>query len=54
MIGGLISAAIGLGMVVLLLLIPEAAEKNIWATGLVPIFVGIACLISAMIVRPRT
>ncbi len=53
MIGGLITAAIGVGMIVLLNVIPDAADKNVWAVGLIPLFVGIACLISAAIVRPR-
>jgi hypothetical protein len=53
MIGGMISAAIGLGMIVLLQLVPDAREANVWAVGLVPLFVGLACIISAVIVYPR-
>jgi hypothetical protein len=54
MIGGLITAAIGIALVLMFQLIPDAAEQNVWAAGLVPLFVGIACLIGAVIVRPRS
>ena len=53
MIGGLISAAIGGGMIAFLNVIPDAQDKNLWAAGLVPVFVGVALLISAWVIRPR-
>jgi hypothetical protein len=53
MIGGLISAGVGLGMIVLLQSIPDASQAGVWPVGLVPLFVGVACLISAVIVRPK-
>lgn len=53
MIGGLISLGIGMGMIVFLQMIPDAADKNVWGVGLVPAFVGVACILSGWIVRPR-
>ncbi len=53
MIGGLISVAVGAGMVAFLMQIPDAARQNAWAVGFVPMFVGFACIIAAWIVRPK-
>ena len=54
MIGGLVSVAVGAGVIAFLSVIPDAADKNVWAVGLIPIFVGIALLLSAWVVRPRS
>jgi hypothetical protein len=53
MIGGLVTLAAGLGMIAFLSMMRPDGEKNIWAVGLIPTFVGVALLISAWIVSPR-
>ena len=51
MIGGLVTVAAGIGVMVLLLAIEP--HENHWVAGLIPILVGTALLISARIVWPR-
>lgn len=53
MIGGLICSAVGGGMIAFLNVIPDAQDKNLWAGGLIPLFIGVALLISAWVIRPR-
>ena len=54
MIGGLITFFAGFGIATFLLIMnPDNEGHRAWAVGLVPMFVGIAMLISALIVRPR-
>jgi hypothetical protein len=52
-IGGVICAAVGFALMTFLQVIPEARDKALWAVGIIPLFVGIALLISGWIVRPK-
>lgn len=51
MIGGLVTLAVGISLGVMLHYIED--EPGIWAVGLIPTAIGVALLISAMLVRPR-
>jgi hypothetical protein len=51
MIGGLVTLAVGLSLGVMLHYLAD--EPGIWAVGLIPTAIGVALLISAMLVRPR-
>ena len=52
MIGGLVLLAVGISMIVLLSSIEP--DKRIWAVGLMPFLIGIALLISAKVIWPRS
>jgi len=52
MIGGLVLLAVGISMMVLLGC--TEPDKRIWAVGLMPFLVGIALLISAKVIWPRS
>jgi hypothetical protein len=51
MIGGLVTLFTGVGLTAMLIIMQ--AGENSWAVGLVPGFIGLALLISGMLVRPR-
>ncbi len=51
MIGGLVTLAVGLSLGVMLHYLEN--EPGIWAVGLIPTAIGVALLISAMLVRSR-
>ena len=51
MIGGVLTLAIGISLSLTLILLAENDAKQAWPIGLVPMFVGVALLISAGIVR---
>lgn len=51
MIGGLVTVAIGLALLVFLRLIEN--NDPVWAIALTPLFVGLALLLSAWLVRPK-
>jgi hypothetical protein len=51
MIGGLVTLAVGLSLGVMLYFIAD--EANVWSVGLIPGAIGVALLISALLVRPR-
>jgi hypothetical protein len=51
MIGGLVTLAVGLSLGVMLHYLDN--QPGIWAVGLIPTAIGVALLISAMLVRPR-
>ncbi len=51
MIGGLVTLAVGLSLGVMLHYLED--EPGIWAVGLIPTAIGVALLISAVLVRPR-
>ncbi|HEV7766627.1 MAG TPA: DUF6249 domain-containing protein [Thermoanaerobaculia bacterium] len=50
-IGGLLTFALGLGLIFTLLFLPLHDGRDAWSIGFVPIFMGIALLLSARIVR---
>ena len=52
-IGGLVVLFGGLGISVFFLATRIEWDKNLWAIGLIPVFVGAALLLSAWIVWPR-
>ena len=54
MVGGVLTLALGLGLSLTLLLMPASDGREAWPIGFVPIFMGIALLISARIVRSDT
>lgn len=54
MVGGIITTAVGAGLMVFLFLLgPETGERGVWAVGVIPMFVGLALLLSAWLIRPR-
>jgi uncharacterized protein DUF6249 len=52
MIGGIVTLAVGLGLMAFLGTITE--EEHVWAVGIVPASVGLALLLSSFLVRPRS
>ena len=50
-IGGLLTFALGAGLALTLLLLPDSEAKTSWPIGLVPLFIGVALLASALVVR---
>jgi len=52
-IGGVVTCAAGLGVGALLHALPATGALNLWVVGLVPVFVGLALLLSSRLVRPR-
>ncbi len=51
MVGGLVTLAAGIGLAVFLNLV--AGEPGVWAVGAIPGAIGVALLLSALIVWPR-
>ena len=51
MIGGLVTFAVGVGLTLMLYFIADVEDRNVWAVGLIPGCIGVALLLSAMIVR---
>ncbi len=51
MIGGLVTLAVGLSLGVLLFYVAD--EPGVWSVGLIPAAIGVALLISAVLVRPK-
>ncbi len=51
MIGGFVTLAVGVSLGVMLYFIAD--EAGVWAVGLIPAAVGLALLISGMLIRPR-
>jgi len=51
-LGGLITAAVGLGVAVFLkLMVP--IEEPVWAAGLIPLFIGLALLLYVTVLSPQ-
>jgi lipopolysaccharide export LptBFGC system permease protein LptF len=51
-LGGLITTAVGLGVAVFLgAMVHE--DRPVWTVGLIPLFIGLAVLIYALLVAPR-
>lgn len=51
LIGGIVCFVVGISIGVFLSIMET--EKNAWAVGLIPAGVGVALLLSAMLVKPR-
>jgi len=53
LIGGLVCLFVGMGLSAFLSLVNDGDAHGAWAVGLIPAGVGIALLLSALIVKPR-
>jgi hypothetical protein len=53
LIGGIITLFAGVGVSTFLLILKPDGDEPLWAVGLIPVFVGVAMLISSWIVWPR-
>jgi len=51
MTGGLVTLAAGIGLGIMLGLITETSDKNVWSVGLIPGLVGVALIVSSRMVR---
>lgn len=54
MVGGIVTTAVGIGLGLFLYLLEGTRGDQIWAVGIIPFFVGVALLLSAWLVRPRS
>jgi hypothetical protein len=50
LIGGLVTLAVGIGLGIMLYVLP-GGEERVWSVGLIPGLVGIALVVSSVIVR---
>ena len=53
MVGGIITIAVGLGIMAFLFVLADHGDGEVWAVGIIPFFIGLAMLLSAWLVRPR-
>ena len=51
LIGGLVTLAAGVGLALMLYFLPEGEDKAAWAVGLIPGCVGIALILSSIVVH---
>jgi len=51
LIGGIVCAVVGFSIAAFLMIMET--EKNAWSVGLIPMGVGIALLLSALLIKPR-
>jgi len=51
LIGGLVTLAVGVGLMFMMRLLPDEDAHRSWAVGMIPAFVGVALLLSSLIVR---
>jgi hypothetical protein len=51
LIGGIVTLSVGVGLGLMLSLLADVDDKNVWAVGLIPACIGIALIASALIVR---
>jgi hypothetical protein len=52
-LGGLITIAVGVGMIVFLRMIPDTAKENAYYVGVLPLLIGVALLVYAYFVAPK-
>jgi hypothetical protein len=52
LVGGIVTTFVGAGLMTFLYVMVDASE-NVWAVGIIPLFVGVALFISAWVVKPR-
>jgi len=52
-LGGLITIAVGIGMMVFLGMMPDAAEEKAYYVGLLPLLIGVALIVYAYILAPK-
>lgn len=50
-IGGIITMSVGVGLGLMLSLLSDLEDKNVWAVGLVPACIGLALMLSSAVVR---
>ena len=53
LIGGVVTLFAGVGVAAFLMILRPDTDRAIWAVGIIPIMVGFALLLSAMLVWPR-
>ena len=51
LIGGIVCAVVGFSIAAFLMIMET--EKNAWSVGLIPMGVGVALLLSALLIKPR-
>jgi len=51
LIGGIITLAAGVGLGLMLALLADMEDKNVWAVGLIPAFIGLALMFCSAVVR---
>jgi hypothetical protein len=52
-IGGLITIAVGVGILVSLRMVPDIAEEGLHYVGLIPLFIGVALAVYAYFLAPK-
>ena len=52
-LGGLITAAAGVGMMVFLYAMPDAHDHNAFFVGLIPLLIGVALLVYSYVLAPK-
>lgn len=52
-LGGLITMAVGVGLMAFLRLMPETAEEKVYYVGLIPLLIGIALAVYAYFLAPK-
>jgi len=52
-LGGLITMAVGISMMVFLRMIPDAASENAYYVGLVPLLIGVVLVVYAYFLAPK-
>ena len=52
-LGGLITMAVGVGMMIFLHALPDADARFAYRVGLIPLFIGIALLVYAYLLAPQ-
>lgn len=51
MVGGIITLSVGVGLGVMLGVLAHDSDPNVWAVGAIPAFIGLALLLSSVLVR---
>jgi len=51
LIGGIVTLAVGIGIALMMRLLPDEDARRTWAVGLIPMFVGVGLLLSSFLVR---
>ncbi len=54
LVSGIVLLGIAVGLIAMLLLLPDAAANRAWAAGLIPLSLGVALVVASFIVRQGT